>query len=370
MKDDKNNMNNSTDYVERLDPTENNPYMDKAKNVNSTSEDLEKDIPNLNQGLAGVTNKKAFLALSAFALLFAVIMFYVFSPNKKTEKVSDKSSEMNESLYIDEPPNQATLVSRQTPLSKKQQEPIPVIEKKVVVEKKDPREELLSLRLADSDSFGDGIADDQLASNKEAAPKKATRIKTTSKLLLEGTYIRCTLTSKIVSSNLGAASCIVAENVYSADGSHLLIPKGSKVLGDVGAISDDRVAVIWKRVITPDLFNVTLSSYGTDNMGGTGHPGYVNTHFFKQFASAVMISLIADGMDRLGEKYKRDKVVENVFGGVTTGPAETKTAETLQQLAEQQLEKYENLGAVVTINQGTLINIYVTEDVDFSKVVQ
>ena len=46
------------------------------------------------------------------------------------------------------------------------------------------------------------------------------------------------------------------------------------------------------------------------------------------------------------------------------------TANTLKQQAINQLERNNARPNTVTINQGTLINIYTAQDIDFSSVMQ
>ena len=51
-------------------------------------------------------------------------------------------------------------------------------------------------------------------------------------------------------------------------------------------------------------------------------------------------------------------------------PYQTQTAATLQQFAQNAVTQAANRRATVTINQGTLINIYASRDIDFSAVMQ
>ena len=56
-------------------------------------------------------------------------------------------------------------------------------------------------------------------------------------------------------------------------------------------------------------------------------------------------------------------------GLVTQTPFESNTAQTIQNLANQAVREAANRPPTVTINQGTVIYVYVTKDVDFSGVV-
>jgi len=49
-------------------------------------------------------------------------------------------------------------------------------------------------------------------------------------------------------------------------------------------------------------------------------------------------------------------------------PYQSNTARTVQSLAEQAINESANRKPTVTINQGTQLNVYVAQDVDFSNV--
>ncbi|MBN8212180.1 MAG: TrbI/VirB10 family protein [Xanthomonadales bacterium] len=189
-------------------------------------------------------------------------------------------------------------------------------------------------------------------------------------LLVRGTYIRCVLETRIVTDYPGYTSCIVTEPVYSINGRKLLLPKGSKALGRYqGEPTGPRVAVIWDRITTPNGLDVTLEGPGVDNLGGSGHPGDYNGHWFSKLSSALMISLISDVFKYYAatEGPATDSVTTG--GNIVTQPFESNTAKTTERLANQVLSKSLARPATVTINQGTVLNIYVAGDVDFSGVV-
>lgn len=54
---------------------------------------------------------------------------------------------------------------------------------------------------------------------------------------------------------------------------------------------------------------------------------------------------------------------------VTQSPFESNTAATIQMLANQAVREAANRQPTVTINQGTVLYVYVAKDVDFSSVV-
>ena len=77
--------------------------------------------------------------------------------------------------------------------------------------------------------------------------------------------------------------------------------------------------------------------------------------------------MISDVFKYEGETHgPRTTTVGN--GLVTQAPFDSNTARTLERLANQALTRSINRPATVTINQGTIVNVYVAKDVDFSSV--
>lgn len=189
-------------------------------------------------------------------------------------------------------------------------------------------------------------------------------------LLVRGTYIRCVLETRIITDYPGFTSCIVTEPVYSINGRKLLLPKGSKALGRyAGEPTGPRIAVIWDRITTPNGLDLTLEGPGVDNLGGAGHPGDYNGHWFSKMSSALMISLISDVFKYAAAENGPATDSVTTGGLVTTQPFESNTAKTMERLASQALAKSSARPATVTINQGVVLNIYVAGDVDFSGVI-
>lgn len=220
------------------------------------------------------------------------------------------------------------------------------------------------------------------ASGQEGAPpaEKPSSVMPTSAqpltnpdtLLLRGTYIRCVMETRIVTDVAGFTSCVVTEPVYSVNGRRLLLPKGSKISGTYqnANIMGPRVAVIWDRVTTPTGIDVNMASPGVDNLGGAGHPGDYNAHWGSRVASAMLISLISDAFKYAAAKNGPESTVVTNSGTEVVQPYESNTARSLERLANQAVDRSMNRPPTVTINQGTVVNVYVAKDVDFSSVMR
>jgi len=188
--------------------------------------------------------------------------------------------------------------------------------------------------------------------------------------LVRGTYVRCVMETRIISDLAGFSSCIVTEPVYSFNGKRLLIPKGSKIYGQYGQgeFVNDRMAVVWDRILTPQGVDVSIAAPGIDNLGSTGIPGQYDAHWGARITSALMISLLSDAFKYAAAENGPPTVGLTTGGLVTQQPFESNTAETIQNLAAKAIEENSRRPPTVTINQGSVINIYVTQDIDFSSV--
>jgi len=188
--------------------------------------------------------------------------------------------------------------------------------------------------------------------------------------MVRGTYLRCVLETRIITDLQGFSSCVITEPVYSVNGRRLLVPKGSKVYGAYGegAFVNDRVAVVWDRILTPQGVDITISAPGVDNLGSSGIPGQYDAHWARRISSALMISLLSDAFKFAAAENGPQQVGVTAGGFVTQQPFESNTARSIQRLAEQAIDENSRRPPTVTINQGSMINIYVTQDIDFSGV--
>jgi type IV secretion system protein VirB10 len=216
--------------------------------------------------------------------------------------------------------------------------------------------------------------------NAQQPSEKPTRLTSTSAqplinpdtLLLRGSYIRCVMETRIVTDVAGFTSCVVTEPVYSVNGRRLLLAKGSKISGtyENANITGPRVAVIWDRITTPNGVDINMASPGVDNFGGAGHPGDYNAHWGSRIASAMLISLISDAFKYAAAKNGPESTIVTNSGTEVVQPYESNTARAMERLANQAVDRSMNRPATVTINQGTVVNVYVAKDVDFSSVLR
>ena len=124
--------------------------------------------------------------------------------------------------------------------------------------------------------------------------------------VLAGTVIETVLLNRINSDFSGPVNCMVTSPVYSHDRQRVLLPEGTKVLGEaqkLAALGQKRVALAFHRLIMPDGFSVNLDQFkGLNQIGETALRDKVNNHYFRIFGMSVALGLIS-GFSNRGVTY-------------------------------------------------------------------
>jgi type IV secretion system protein VirB10 len=115
--------------------------------------------------------------------------------------------------------------------------------------------------------------------------------------------------------------------------------------------------------------DVNMRSPGTDMLGAAGNPGHYTAHWAQRISSALLISMLSDAFKYAGAKHGPQET-SIVNGAIVQNPYESNTARTMERLANMALDRNMARPPTVTINQGTIVNVYVARDVDFSAVMR
>ncbi|MGH8025935.1 MAG: TrbI/VirB10 family protein [Pseudoxanthomonas sp.] len=366
----------------------NNPYY-AASQQSASPPDLDAGAPLLKSNDLQRLNRKALLFLAGIVALLVVAVFWMIkSAGSDDAKVAKQPRE--EKVVIPELPSTVAAAEAE-PIEVERYAAEPALPPLPAEQPIDPNYQdapeaprppsLMERRMSNGAAEGNaegtanGYAQPMIPGMQPAAPppseppSSAQFIYKPDALLVRGTYIRCVLETRIITDIPGFTSCVVTEPIYSINGRSLLLPKGSKISGKYNnsGATGPRVAVIWDRITTPNGIDVNMASPGIDNLGGAGHPGDYNAHWGSRIASALLISLISDAFSyAAAENGPRTTTISN--GTVVDTPFESSTARTMERLANQALDKSISRPPTVTINQGTVVNVYVSRDVDFSGV--
>jgi type IV secretion system protein VirB10 len=191
----------------------------------------------------------------------------------------------------------------------------------------------------------------------ERAAARAGRIGNAAFTVPEGTVLAGTLETAINSDLPGHVRAVVSRNVTGFDGSQILIPKGSRLVGQYQSnltVGQKRTFIIWERLIRPDGVTIALASPGTDTLGRAGVTGKVDGHFLRRFGAALLLSVI-DAGSRAISAGSGNVVIAGGAGGVASA-------------AGAGLQNDVNIPPTIKVAQGTAIRIFLNRDLDFADV--
>ena len=213
--------------------------------------------------------------------------------------------------------------------------------------------------------LNNGGGNAQFANNAtEVTSVSAKQILHPNYTIAEGEFIHANLETAINSSLPGMVRAVISQPVYAYSGEKPLIPAGSRLIGQYSSgivQGQNRVMVVWNRIILPNGISVMVNSPGTDALGRAGEGvDSVNRHFFQRFGHSILLSLIGTGA---------------ATGGVGTNDQynslsmyRSAVAQSFQNSAGQALKQDQNIKPTLHIYQGALINVFVAHDVSFFNV--
>jgi len=181
----------------------------------------------------------------------------------------------------------------------------------------------------------------------------------------KGHNILCTLQTKIDTSYPGITTCLIAKPVYSDDGKLVLIEKGSLVTGEQASDlkGTSRAFVTWNEIKTPNNIVIRVDSPMGDSLGATGIEGKINRQTLNKFFLGTMISVIKRTEDYLVNRHKKEDSVVTINNGDMTNDQTDQLNQLSENLNQEFVEK-----KTLVVNPGTLVNIQLVRDLDFSSV--
>lgn len=168
----------------------------------------------------------------------------------------------------------------------------------------------------------------------------------------QGALIPAVLETGIDSDLPGFVRAIVSQDVRSFDGSQVLVPRTSRLIGQYKSglqAGQKRVYVLWTRLIRPDGVSVALASPAISQDGRSGLTGEVDTHFVERFGSATMLSVVG-ALSAIGNAAL-----------VLSGS---------QSAAGVAAQRDSQIPPTIRVDQGQPIRVFVARDLDFSLVAQ
>ncbi|WP_456017530.1 TrbI/VirB10 family protein [Pseudomonas fluorescens] len=181
-------------------------------------------------------------------------------------------------------------------------------------------------------------------------------------LISHATYTRCALYTEIVTTHPGLVDCRLTDPLYSADGSTVIADAGDKLTGEqtVSVMAGETsVFTAWNMLETQSGTRVRIDSLGAGPMGASGTEAWIDHHWKQKFQGAVMLSLFQDGMQALVNTTQKT-------GG--SGYTVNNSEQNVESMASKVLDSSINVADTGHVMAGTVINVIIARDIDFSTV--
>jgi type IV secretion system protein VirB10 len=152
-------------------------------------------------------------------------------------------------------------------------------------------------------------------------------------------------------------NCLVTTDLYSHDRQHILIPAGTKVLGEakkVEAFGQQRLAVFFHRLIMPDGYSVRLDQFkGLNQIGETALRDKVNNHYLQIFGASLAVGILG-GVAEVG--------TGNVLTNSASDRARQGFGASMANSSINILDRFLNVLPTVTIREGNRVKVYLSGD--------
>lgn len=188
---------------------------------------------------------------------------------------------------------------------------------------------------------------------------RASQMRDLGRTIPQGTVIAAVLETAINSDLPGSVRGVVSRDVRSFDGSRVLIPRGSKLVGQyksAAAQGQTRAFVVWERIISPMGVTIEVGSPGTDRLGRGGLAGEVDRHFFQRFGAAILLTTLQAGTTALASDGNGSTVI---IGGASNQAS---------QVGATALQAQVNIPDTIKVAQGVPVQVFVARDLDFAAV--
>ena len=207
-------------------------------------------------------------------------------------------------------------------------------------------------QLSNSENFSARV------SREDVEIVEAVQLPRLNRLIPQGTMIAAAMETALNSDLPGFARAIVQRDVLSFEGGEVLIPAGSRVIGQYEsgvAQGASRVFIVWTRLMRPDGVTIALASPAVDQLGRAGVKGKVNRHFLQRFGGSILLSVLSGGINAATAAATQGSSVVVSSSSQASG------------LAEQAAKDFD-IPPTIKTPQGAAVRIFVARDLDFTRV--
>lgn len=207
----------------------------------------------------------------------------------------------------------------------------------------------------------------------------ATGLNNLNMTIAQGKIINAVLETAVNTDLPGVLRAIVSRDTYAETGRDVLIPKGSRLIGtyNTGVVrGQNRVMIVWTRLIRPDGVDIMIGSPGIDELGRAGITGIVDNKLYDIFSAAILTTMISIGAAVASDAVlpvdsgTSSSTTTNPNGNTTTTstPAQQAAASAVSDFgstAKEVVQRIVDIRPTITIDQGTLVNVFVNRDLTF-----
>ena len=201
--------------------------------------------------------------------------------------------------------------------------------------------------------------EDTVLQNKVVSPK-------TPYALMQGSVISATLSTSINSHLPGQVTARVNQDIFdSIKGRHLLIPVGSKLVGQYDsryAFGTYRLFIGFNRIIFPNGNSLNLGAMPGQSLDGkAGFDAQVETNYFQAILNSFLLSSIQTQNDAINSHYSNLD---------STNTADTMTKNFInqnQQTLPEIIQNGNNVTTTLNVSSGYNFTVAITKDIFFES---
>jgi len=178
-----------------------------------------------------------------------------------------------------------------------------------------------------------------------------------------GTILSATLITGMNTSLPGDVVAQIRSDVYdTVSGQYLLIPKGSKLLGQYDsqvAYGQERILLVFNRIIRPDGSSIVLNKFtATDLQGGAGLPGNVDNHWSRIIGAATISTLLSFGAGATTDNMSNN----NTYYRSAKQSAVLGAAGNISDVGQNIADRAINVQPTITLPPGYQFDVVVKKD--------
>lgn len=194
-----------------------------------------------------------------------------------------------------------------------------------------------------------------------------------SNIILAGKPIPAVIARAIDTNHPAPVVAYVERNVYAEEGRNVIIPAGSRILGQFGSISGPmeatsnsaRVMISWNRLVRPDgsMFNLQGASTA-DAQGRIGALGYVDQQLLKKYTLPVLTTILTSTAAYVMASDDDNNSSKETSKQQSANDARRNFLDNMQNIFDQILADKTNVKAITYVPNGTRIIVYTQVDLE------